>query len=88
MSRGPMPFGAKQAKNSYGRLGWAGPNPPPGPPHRYVFRLHALSRATLVPAGATREAVEAALPGLVLAVATLIGTYQRESPPPIAREAK
>jgi Raf kinase inhibitor-like YbhB/YbcL family protein len=35
--------GGKQGVNSWSRLGWNGPSPPPGKPHRYVFRLFALS---------------------------------------------
>jgi Raf kinase inhibitor-like YbhB/YbcL family protein len=72
-----FPFGAKQARNDMGRLGWNGPAPPPGAAHRYVFRLHALSRATLAPAGATRDVVERAMAGLVLGTAELMATYAR-----------
>jgi Raf kinase inhibitor-like YbhB/YbcL family protein len=72
-----FPFGAKQARNDFGRIGWNGPAPPPGPPHRYVFRLYALSRATLAPAGTTRDVVERAMKALTLDVAELTGTYAR-----------
>ncbi|MBZ5641007.1 MAG: YbhB/YbcL family Raf kinase inhibitor-like protein, partial [Acidobacteriia bacterium] len=33
------PAGAIQGKNDFGRLGWGGPCPPPGKPHRYFFKL-------------------------------------------------
>jgi Raf kinase inhibitor-like YbhB/YbcL family protein len=32
----------QQAVNDSGRTGYDGPNPPAGPPHRYVFTVHAL----------------------------------------------
>ena len=35
---------AVQLRNSFGQIGWGGPCPPPGdPPHRYRFRLYAMS---------------------------------------------
>lgn len=72
-----LPGGAHQGRNSWGRVGWNGPSPPPGRPHRYVFRLIALSAPLGLPAGATRDQVEAALRGKVLAQATRMGTYGR-----------
>ncbi|UEJ83537.1 YbhB/YbcL family Raf kinase inhibitor-like protein [Brachybacterium halotolerans subsp. kimchii] len=39
--------GLKQAANDFGRIGYDGPNPPAGPPHRYVFSVHALPVETL-----------------------------------------
>ena len=34
--------GAKQGMNTWPRLGYGGPCPPPGKPHRYFFKLYAL----------------------------------------------
>ena len=39
---GAVPAGLRQATNSFGKIGWAGPCPPSGS-HHYVFTLHALS---------------------------------------------
>lgn len=44
---GPLPEGARTWPNDYAYLGWGGPWPPPGPAHRYVFTVHALSVARL-----------------------------------------
>jgi len=64
--------------NSYGTPGYRGPCPPPGHgAHRYFFRLHALDAAPDIPAGASREELEAALDGHVLATAELLGSYER-----------
>lgn len=32
----------KQARNDFGNVGYDGPEPPAGPPHRYQFSVHAL----------------------------------------------
>lgn len=69
--------GARQGKNSWGRLGWNGPDPPAGKPHRYYFRLYALDAPLGLEAGASAQRVEAAMKGKVLAKAELMGTYGR-----------
>ena len=37
--------GAKQGKNDFGNIGYGGPAPPKGKPHRYFFKLYALDVA-------------------------------------------
>ncbi len=32
-----------QTVNDYGEIGYGGPCPPPGPPHRYILTVYALS---------------------------------------------
>jgi Raf kinase inhibitor-like YbhB/YbcL family protein len=66
-------------RNDFGSLGWRGPCPPKGHGrHRYFFRLHALDGdPTGVERGAAKEELEGALAGHVLAVAELVGTYER-----------
>ena len=34
--------GSLQGKNDFGRIGYNGPCPPPGKPHRYFFNVYAL----------------------------------------------
>ena len=38
----PSPIGACWGVESFSRSSYAGPLPPPGPAHRYRFRLRAL----------------------------------------------
>ena len=73
--RGDLSDGTLQGQNDMGGLGYAGPKPPPGPPHRYVFHLYALDTTLRLEAGATRKQVEAAMRGHVLARAELVGLY-------------
>lgn len=69
--------GARQGLNDFKRIGYGGPCPPPGKPHRYFFKLYALgSRLDLKP-GATKAALEAALQPHILAQTQLMATYGR-----------
>ncbi|MEJ5239382.1 MAG: YbhB/YbcL family Raf kinase inhibitor-like protein [Limisphaera sp.] len=69
--------GARQGLNDFRRLGYGGPLPPPGPPHRYFFRLYAVDCLLDQPPGLVRSKVLAALQGHVLAEAEWMGTFQR-----------
>jgi phosphatidylethanolamine-binding protein (PEBP) family uncharacterized protein len=46
-------------------------------PHRYFFRLYALGSEPAVSAGAGRRELERGLRDNVLAVAEVLGTYER-----------
>ena len=70
---------ALQGRNDFRRIGYGGPCPPPGRAHRYFFRLYALSAALPLAAGATRQDVDRAMQGHVLAEATVMGTYARRA---------
>ncbi|MDE3245460.1 MAG: YbhB/YbcL family Raf kinase inhibitor-like protein [Acidobacteriota bacterium] len=74
---GILANGAKQGKNSWGRLGWNGPAPPRGKPHRYFFRLYALSAPTGLAPGADRADLDRAMKGKLLGEAEWMGTYGR-----------
>lgn len=69
--------GGRQGRNDFGRLGYGGPCPPPGKPHRYFFKLYALDVATTLKSGATKADLERAMKGHVLAQAELMGRYKR-----------
>jgi len=76
-AEGSLANGAKQGTNSFNNLGYGGPAPPRGKPHRYCFKLFALDRAIGLATGATKEQVLGACKGHVLAEAQLMGKYQR-----------
>lgn len=69
--------GAQQGVTDFGDAGYGGPAPPPGKPHRYLFRLYAVSKASGLKPGASRIELLAAIKGKVLATAELTGIYSR-----------
>jgi Raf kinase inhibitor-like YbhB/YbcL family protein len=72
-----VPGGPMQGENGFGSIGWRGPSPPRGKPHRYVFRLYALDTKLSLLRGADRAALDRALGGHVLDDTLLIGMYGR-----------
>ena len=72
-----LSFGAKQGINDFKRVGYGGPCPPPGKPHRYCFKLYALDVDLGLKPRATKQELLRAMDGHVLAEAQLMGTYQR-----------
>jgi len=72
-----LPSGARQGRNDFGKIGYGGPCPPPGKPHRYFFKLYALDTKPNLKAGATKADVERALKGHILGQAELMGRYGR-----------
>jgi Raf kinase inhibitor-like YbhB/YbcL family protein len=67
-----------EGRNDFGTVGYRGPCPPRGHGrHRYRFRLHAVAEDLRLAPGAGVRDLERALEGKVLAVAALVGTYQR-----------
>ena len=69
--------GALQGRNDFGKIGYGGPCPPPGRPHRYQFTLYALDQPLDLTAGASKKQVLDAMQGHILAQGQLMGTYQR-----------
>lgn len=75
--RGDYTDGTLQGRNGFERVGYGGPKPPAGESHRYVFRLYALDDRLQLEPGVSREEVERALRGHVLASAEMTGRYGR-----------
>jgi len=69
--------GSAQGRNDFGRLGYAGPCPPPGRPHRYFFRLYALDSKLNLRAGAARQEADLAMKGHILGETEWMGTFKR-----------
>jgi Raf kinase inhibitor-like YbhB/YbcL family protein len=70
--------GAVQGRNDFRKIGYGGPCPPRGNPHRYYFKLYALDSKLNLKAGATKAEVESAMKGHILGQTEIIGRYGRE----------
>jgi Raf kinase inhibitor-like YbhB/YbcL family protein len=85
LARGKLDAGAPQlpfaveGRNSFGELGYLGPEPPPGSgDHHYHFHLYALDDPLRLPKGFTKEDfLKSVKQQQCLASGELIGTYSR-----------
>ncbi|MBI4350179.1 MAG: YbhB/YbcL family Raf kinase inhibitor-like protein [Elusimicrobia bacterium] len=78
-----LPDGSRQGRvwgvseDDFSRIGYFGPCPPPGKPHRYFFKVYVLDELLGLPAGTTKSALLKAMEGHILARAELVGLYKR-----------
>ena len=72
-----LPDGARHGVNDFGRVGYGGPCPPPGNPHRYFFRLYALDSKIGLPPRVPKPQLLKAIHAHTLGEARLMGTYGR-----------
>ena len=70
--------GSKQGVNDFRKTGYGGPCPPPGPAHRYFFKLYALKAPTGLKPRATKQRLLAAIKEHTLGEAQLMGRYKRQ----------
>jgi Raf kinase inhibitor-like YbhB/YbcL family protein len=71
-----LPKGTKEALNDWKRTGYGGPCPPIGR-HRYFHKLYALDTLLSDLGKVTKQGLEKAMKGHILASVELIGTYKR-----------
>lgn len=69
--------GALQGQNSFRKIGYGGPCPPPGKPHRYYIKLYALDTKLNLKAGASKADVESAMKSHIVGQTELMGKYGR-----------
>ena len=69
--------GARQGINDFRRIGYGGPCPPPGLPHRYFFNLYALDARLDLKPGSERADLEAAIKLHILGETQWVGIYKR-----------
>jgi Raf kinase inhibitor-like YbhB/YbcL family protein len=69
--------GARQGFNDFKRVGYGGPCPPPGKPHRYYFKLYALDVNLDLKPRATKAHVLEAIKGHILEETQLMGRFGR-----------
>jgi Raf kinase inhibitor-like YbhB/YbcL family protein len=75
----------QEGRNDFGNTGYDGPSPPPGHgTHRYLFRVYALDTEPKLEPAASKEDLEAAIEGHVLASGEHMGTTNAEGATPTA----
>jgi Raf kinase inhibitor-like YbhB/YbcL family protein len=72
-----LPDGTRQGKNDFGKIGYSGPDPPKGKPHRYYYKVFALDTKLDLPAGATRDQLLKAMKGHAVAEGQVMGKFGR-----------
>ncbi|MDY0167061.1 MAG: YbhB/YbcL family Raf kinase inhibitor-like protein [Thermoguttaceae bacterium] len=74
------PPGAMQGKNSWQTgvtIGYRGPMPPPGGPHRYYFKVYALDAKLVIEPGVGKGVLLEDIRDHILAEGQLMGLYER-----------
>jgi Raf kinase inhibitor-like YbhB/YbcL family protein len=69
--------GAVQGRNDFRKTGYGGPCPPAGKPHHYFFKLYALDTRLDLKPSASKQDIERAMQGHIVAQGQLIGTFGR-----------
>lgn len=78
VAEGDVPPGGREWPNSFGTTGWGGPQPPVGDdPHRYFFRLYAVSQPLELPSRPSVEDVQQATSAREVASGTIVGLFAR-----------
>lgn len=78
-----LPNGASQGivwgvkDSDFDRVGYYGPCPPPGKPHRYFFKAYCLDKVLGLAPRSTKTQLLKAMEGHTLAQAQVIGLYKR-----------
>ncbi len=70
--------GIVQGTNDFKKIGYDGPCPPAGSPHRYYFELYALDSSLPLGAGAMKSQVMGAMKGHILDQTQIMGTYGKK----------
>ncbi len=70
----PDLFAEVEGKNDFGEIGYGGPAPPDGR-HTYVFKLYELDTDLDLKEGYSKQELEDAMKGHILAEAKLTGTF-------------
>jgi Raf kinase inhibitor-like YbhB/YbcL family protein len=71
------PIKAVQGSNTAGKIGYMGPCPPKGKPHRYYFKVYGLDKMLNLKPGATKSDLENAMKGHISQQGEAMATYGR-----------
>jgi len=70
-----LPDGSRQGTNDHGTIGYGGPCPLRGTTHHYFFKLYALDSMIDLKPDASKDDLERAMEGHILAQSQLIGRF-------------
>lgn len=70
--------GAMEGTNSWAVVGYGGPQPPAGKPHRYYFKIYALDTLLDFNENITKTDLEKAMADHILAQGYIMGQYQHQ----------
>jgi len=70
--------GAVQGRNDFGRIGYSGPCPPRGAPHRYFLKVHVLDTELDLAPGATKEELLVAMDAHVIGYGEAMARFARK----------
>jgi Raf kinase inhibitor-like YbhB/YbcL family protein len=71
------PIEAVQGMNTEREIGYFGPCPPSGRPHRYILRVYGLDRMFDLRPGSNRTDLEKAMKGHIIQQGVAVATYGR-----------
>ena len=71
------PIKAVQGSNSGGTVGYTGPCPPKGKPHRYFFRVYGLDAMLDLRPGSSSSGLKKAMAGHIVQQGEAMATYQK-----------
>ncbi len=69
------PIRMQQGENDFGKVGYNGPCPPPGKPHRYYFKVYALD--TKLEGNFDKKSLLKIIEGHIIAYGEIYGIYSR-----------
>lgn len=73
----PNEGGYREGMTDNRKVGYGGPCPPQGKPHRYFFKVYALNATLDLRNGSTLKELQAAMKDKVIAWGELMGTFKR-----------
>jgi len=71
-----FPIKMNQGKNDFGKIGYNGPCPPPGKPHRYIFNIYALD--IKLEGRFDESSLRRAIENHIIGYGKIVGLYCRE----------
>jgi len=71
------PIQGVQGNNSAGKIGYIGPCPPPGTPHRYFLSVYGLDQSLNLQPGSSKSALLSAMKGHIVQQGVTMAMYGR-----------